>query len=198
MIDDFKDREGIWVKSFKVVNIAYETSAYSRWVSMNSRCKSGGSKQGRSPQYIGCVVGDNFKDFQFFVNWYTHQVGYGIDGYAVDKDILFHGNKTYSEHTCALVPEALNSFLVFCDAKRGAWPLGVGYDSKRGKFRSYISRDRKLIHLGYYNTPEEAHLAYKTAKEAEAYRWYERLRDGEFVVDPRVIERMRTWKLETV
>jgi hypothetical protein len=50
--------------------------------------------------------------------------------------------------------------------------------------------------LGAFNTEQEAHNAWVLAKEAEAYRWYERLRDNEFVVDPRVTERMRTWKYE--
>lgn len=37
---------------------------------------------------------------------------------------------------------------------------GVCYVSERGKFKSYIKLNNKLMHLGYYNTLQEAALAY--------------------------------------
>lgn len=47
---------------------------------------------------------------------------------------------------------------------------GVGWDSKWGKWRARIHVDRKYIHLGYFNTMEEA-LACR--KEGELKYWGE-------------------------
>ena len=49
------------------------------------------------------------------------------------------------------------------------------------------------MHIGYYLTIAEAEEAYIRCKEKEARRWYNRLLDGEFIVDSRVIERMKSW-----
>ena len=37
---------------------------------------------------------------------------------------------------------------------------GVGFDNRRKKWRSRIRANDKMIWLGYFNTPEEAHEAY--------------------------------------
>jgi len=37
---------------------------------------------------------------------------------------------------------------------------GVGFDSRRKKWRSRIRSNNKMLWLGYFNTPEEAHEAY--------------------------------------
>lgn len=64
-----------------------------------------------------------------------------------------------------------------------------------GNFRAQIMLDGKTKSLGSYATLEQARFAYKTAKETEARRWFQRLTDKEFIVDPRVIERMQVWQL---
>jgi hypothetical protein len=42
--------------------------------------------------------------------------------------------------------------------------LGVSHHGKTGKFRSRIMANRKVNELGFFNTKEEAHQAYLTAK----------------------------------
>ena len=130
-----------------------------------------------------------------FAEWCNSQIGFGLNGYDLDKGLLATGNKVYSEDTCVFVPSSLNKFLITRDAARGKCPIGVYWMAGSGKYRAHTSINGKSTHIGSYNTASEAHAAYCTAKEAEAYRWYERLRDGEFIVDPRVIERMRTWRV---
>jgi hypothetical protein len=139
---------------------------------------------------------DCFKDFQAFTDWHASAVGYGSLGYQIDKDILFTGNKVYGEDTCVLVPAALNSFLTSSAAARGQFAQGVHYRRASRKFVAQLTISGKVTRLGLFNTESEAYSAYRAAKEAEAYRWYERLKAGEFVVGGRVIERMRTWRLE--
>jgi hypothetical protein len=162
---------------------------------MMDRCKVGGAYQIIRPSYVGCSVSDSFKDFQLFTEWYRGQVGYGVEDYALDKDILCRDNRVYSEDTCAVIPRGLNQFLVSRKALRGAYKVGVR--GSRGRYRAQISDNAGgQRYLGSFESEEAAYQAYKVAKEAEAYRWYERLATGEFVIDPRITERMRTWKLE--
>jgi hypothetical protein len=196
VIDDFKGADGLWVKTVCVGGSRHKKTSYGRWSSINSRCKSGGSTQNRRPTYIGCTSSSLFSSFERFTDWHTVQVGYNIKGYQIDKDILFKGNLVYSENTCVLVPPALNYFLVSNNSTRGKYPQGVAFNKLYGRFLSKISVGNKAVNLGFFDTIEEASAVYKVAKEAEAYRWYERLRDGEFIVDPRVTERMRTWTFE--
>jgi hypothetical protein len=140
-------------------------------------------------------VSDNFKDFQYFTNWHVRAAGYGIDGYALDKDILVKGNKVYHENRCVLVPHSLNTFLTARKALRGEYAIGVTRLRGR-KFVAQVHIAGITKHLGVFTTESEAYEVYKGAKEAEARRWHERLKAGEFIVDERVIERMRTWTLE--
>ena len=137
----------------------------------------------------------NFQDFQWFTNWYTKQTAYGLEGYDLDKDILVRGNKEYNENVCALVPHSLNCFLALRGRGRGQWPLGVSFDKHNQKFAAQISRGEGNGTIGYFATPEEAHAAYVLAKEAEAKRWAERLRNGEFIVDERVITALENWRV---
>lgn len=51
-------------------------------------------------------------------------------------------------------------------AKNGSFTklLGVSYYKRNNKFVASIVVNKKLKHLGYYTTPEEAHKVYLTAK----------------------------------
>jgi len=183
-----------WVKSYTVGGVRQHTRSGVTWRNMNSRCNEGGSVQIVSPTYIGCTISTNFKDFQYFTNWSLEQVGYGLSTYVLEKDILHAGNRLYSEDTCVFVPQELNNFLLSRSNYGGVYPQGVTYNKKSRKFISQISINSSRVHLGYHTTPDAAHAAYVVAKEVEARRWYERLKVKEYVVDERVIERMRTWK----
>lgn len=195
-VDDYKDVFGMWRKHRQIDGRACHTKSGSKWCDMLNRCKVGGVVQKANPTYIGCTASENFNDFQYFTEWHTSAVGYSEVGRHLDKDILASGNKIYSEDNCVLVPQALNLFLVNRVNHRGEFPQGVGYIQHTGKFRARVNVSGKGTYLGYFTTPEAAYEVYKEAKEAEAYRWYERLKAGEFIVDERVIERMRVWKLE--
>jgi hypothetical protein len=194
-VDDVRNCKGRWIKSYTIDRVSYQTASYVLWSNMKSRTKVGGSYQRGEASYIGCTVSKNFSDFQYFAEWHTKQIGYCVKGYALEKDILIEGNKCYGEDTCVLVPAELNNFLTSNTARRGIYPQGVSFNKSAGKFAAQIRVDNKSMHIGCYETPEEARAVYEVFKEAEAYRWYERLKAGEYLVDERVIERMRTWIL---
>ena len=102
---------------------------YNLWKDMLERCFSE-KCQTRQPTYIGCNVSDNFLNYSYFYDWCQEQIGFGkVDEkgryWQLDKDLLFVGNKTYSETTCVFVPKEINVFFVDSGASRGNYPLGV-------------------------------------------------------------------------
>lgn len=190
-IKDFKNSFGMWVKKCA----GKDTYSYAKWYAMVARCKVGGCVQQRHPSYVGCTMSENFKDFQFFASWITQQVGYGIDGYQLDKDCLIEKNKLYSEDTCVLIPNGLNSFLTSKVQEDNKYSQGVTLHKPTGLFRAKLGTNNEKVCLGYFKTLEEASSVYRSAKEEDAYRWYNLLLRGDVLVDERVTERMRVWKL---
>lgn len=190
MVEDFKGEFGQWMKCSTVDGVKHLTKSYSVWNSMRNRCKEGGTFQTKFPSYAGCKMSAMFGNFQKFTDWHREQIGFGIYGYALDKDLLDKGAKLYSEDTCVLVPRDLNSFYTPQMRRKGGLPTGV-YEVN-GKYRASISKEGRLTYVGCYSTPEEASEAYLAEKRVEARRWADRLEAGEFVVDPRVVAALRS------
>ena len=76
---------------------------YDLWRGMLRRCYDTNLHKNHST-YLNCTVSDNFKHYPFFKGWCSKQIGFGNEGWHLDKDILFKGNKVYSEDTCCFVP----------------------------------------------------------------------------------------------
>lgn len=134
---------------------------YVTWRNMLCRCYST-KFQLTKPTYVGCTVCDEWKYLSNFKKWYDENY---VDGFALDKDILFEGNKIYSPEFCRFVPAYLNSLLIDHGNARGDLPLGVSENkpnTKTGQINStYLARCRD----GY-----EGHLSktFKTIEEAQA------------------------------
>jgi hypothetical protein len=135
---------------------------YARWKEMLRRCYSEKYILKR-PTYIGCTVCDEWLTFSNFKAWMKTQ---DWKGKALDKDIIFAGNKVYSADSCVFVDTALNNFMTDRRLFRGKWPLGVDFCIKRGLFRSHCSNvfTGKKELLGYFSCPEKAHAAWKKRK----------------------------------
>ena len=140
------------------------TKCYRVWVGMLRRCYDPKYHE-KEPTYKGCTVCQEWWNFQVFAEWYySHFYEVGNEKMALDKDILHKGNKVYSVNTCVFVPVSINSLFTKRNAERGELPIGV---SKVGnKFKAQLNKDNEYIHLGVFNTPEEAFLAYKQTKES--------------------------------
>lgn len=144
---------------------------YTTWRCMLRRCYDKKEHE-KYPTYKDCKVCDEWLYYPNFKEWYKENY-YEIEGQkmCLDKDILFKGNKTYSPETCVFVPNDINMLFVKCDAIRGDFPIGVSWDKKNKKYICHCSifnigtSEYKTKHLGLYNTPEEAFIAYKKAKE---------------------------------
>ena len=139
------------------------TKCYEVWKDMLRRCYDS-KYQEKKPTYKGCRVCQEWWNFQKFAEWYYSHF-YEIEGQIMnlDKDILCKGNKVYSANTCVFVPVSINVLFIKSNKARGECPIGVS--KVCNKFQAHLNKYNKLIHLGTYDTPKEAFLAYKQAKE---------------------------------
>ena len=169
---------------------------YDLWQNMLRRCFDE-KEQTRYPTYKGCSVSDNFLNYSFFYVWCHEQVGFGkVDdkgrSWCLDKDILFTGNKTYSETACVFVPQEINKFFNQYGNARGEYPLGVCFNKASGKFKAQCNVNDKRQYLGYFDTPQEAFAVYKPFKEnlckQLALKW-------QHEVDPRLFNAMMSWSV---
>jgi len=141
---------------------------YELWVGVLNRCFSEKYRE-TYPTYKGVTVCDEWLSFANFLEWINKEVDYKGKpvGFHLDKDLIIRGNKIYCPEACSFVPKDVNTLLIDCTAARGEWPVGVHFKSALGRFVAQLSYNGKPKHLGCYDTPEDAFLAYKTAKEAQ-------------------------------
>ena len=138
-----------------------QTKEYGLWISMLRRCYSDNSKN-KNPTYEGCEVSDKFKSYEYFYEWCNQQIGFGVKGFELDKDLLVKGNKVYSEDMCVFLPHEINTLLIKCTASRGKHPIGVCWSNTNRAFIAQVGKNRgKQEHLGYFKTEIEAFNAYK-------------------------------------
>lgn len=153
-----------------------DKNAYKVWTDMLRRCYV---NQGRSRDtaYIDCSISDEFKYYSVFQDWYKSQiVG---EGFQLDKDLISKGNKVYSKETCCFIPSEINQALLINQSKRGEYPIGVSKHTRDGVFRAALNIHGRRIHIGLYDTPEEAFYAYKERRESYlkslAEKWKEKM-----------------------
>lgn len=143
--------------------------SYGVWCRMLQRCYDTKAFYKR-PTYINCSVCDEWLCYANFEKWYDENY-YEIpnEKMCLDKDILLKGNKIYSPLYCRIVPNEINCLFTKSNKSRGNYPIGVTYNKRENKFKAQLSilKNNKKTRqgLGTYNTPEEAFLAYKKAKE---------------------------------
>jgi hypothetical protein len=133
---------------------------YVTWANMLKRCYDEKCHQ-KFPTYIGCTVIREWLVFSKFKSWMIEQ---DWKGKSLDKDILLQGNKIYGHLTCIFVDESINNLLNINTAKRGVKPLGVKAHRSSGRYESHCKAFGKSNYIGTYDTPEEAHEAYKKFK----------------------------------
>lgn len=162
----FKDKlepivKGVGFVGDGIYTYTKDTKAYDIWSGMLSRCYCK-KYQEKKPTYKGCRVAPEWHNFQIFAKWFYEHYK---EGYHLDKDILFQGNKTYSRSTCVFVPLEINSLYTASDAMRGLYPQGVSEVSGSSTYTARLSVSNVRKRLGNFKTPEEAYYVYKQAKE---------------------------------
>ena len=136
-----------------------DTKEYCTWSDM---LKRGYSELFQKNQitYLECTINKQWHNFQVFAQWFDDNYK---EGFELDKDILVKGNKNYSPETCCFVPHEINSLFIKSNISRGKYPIGVRKSGN--KFQAQISKKGEPVHLGTFDTPEEAFQTYKIAKE---------------------------------
>lgn len=148
------------------------TKEFSYWAGMLKRCYNDVDLS-RYPRYKRCKVEDEWFYLSNFSKWFNQNYyECGNEKMCLDKDILYKNNTIYSKDTCIFIPERINILFTKNNAKRGNYPIGVYFNKRLGKFIAQVSKlnenkknTKKPIHIGVFNTPEEAFRAYKTEKE---------------------------------
>ena len=166
---------GILGTKYPISGGGRDTKDCGLWKSMLQRCYSN-TFQKRNPTYDGCEVSYNFKSYEYFYEWCNKQIGFGNDGWHLDKDLLIKGNKVYSETACVFLPREINQILIKREASRGEHLIGVCWCKRDKAFKAQVNKNKgRSEHLGYFNTELEAFNAYKTAKETfikeQADKW---------------------------
>lgn len=154
---------------------------YQTWLEMLRRCYSSEYIQ-KHPTYVGCSVSEEGLSFMGFRAWMLQQ---DYEGKQLDKDLLIKGNKIYAKDTCVFISKTLNTFTIERTTPIGSLPIGVCLD--RGKFKASCSNPftKTRKHLGRFETPKEAHLAWKQYKHELALEY------AKLETDPRVIEALQ-------
>lgn len=174
--------------------ILYENGrieSYLRWHDMMNRCYNEKFHE-RNPQYKGCTVCEEWLNYSNFKVWYDqHKIaGMKLD---LDKDILFKGNMVYSPETVAFVPHEINTLFLNGKKNRGDLPLGVNYETSKGKYRAqmaYLGRNKKL---GTFDDVDSAFARYKQYKEDFIRKMAEQYRER---IPYNVYEAMMNWVIE--
>ena len=165
------------------------TQEYDLWNSLLKRCYSLKTQEKR-PTYRGCQASESFKNYSYFHNWCQTQVGFGREGYHLDKDLIFKGNKLYSEDTCLFLPSELNVLLTSRKAARGILPVGVSANGNG--FQAETHHGTNSPYIGRFNTPELAFQAYKQVKEAFIKRQAEKWKN---FIDPRAYQALMVYEV---
>lgn len=146
------------------------TKEYSIWRSILERSFVEKIKE-KQPTYEDVTCCDEWLNFENLYEWLHSQPNFDKwkngQRWAVDKDILIKGNKTYSPETCCLVPINVNCLFLKREAQRGKYPIGVRYREDEG-FVAFCRNPflDKAIEIGSYSTPENAfYFGYKPYKE---------------------------------
>lgn len=143
--------------------------------------------------YDGVYLTDEWRDFQEFANWCQTQVGFGNQGWVLDKDILNTLNKEYGPTKCVFIPPIINSFIAIKNTNREL-PLGVSWCESEGKYKAYCAMiNGKNKTLGRFNNPEEAFSSYKEAKEQLAIVLSNTYKGK---VDSRVIDKLNSFSVD--
>ena len=159
--------------------------AYLAWAAMLDRAYSA-KYHAEHPTYSWVKVCDEWHSFSNFMVWWLENQ---VDGWQLDKDLVGDG-KLYSPDTCVFVPAWLNSFTLDSGSASGAYPIGVSFNKGAGRFHAQCGNpmSKKREHIGYFNTPEEAHMAWLNRKLEIALELKPKMDEIDLRIYPRVIE----------
>lgn len=167
---------------------------YIVWRDMIHRCYNPRLRD-KYPTYTGCVVHDNWHNFQKFAEWFvSHE--FSIKGYQLDKDLLVRGNKIYSAESCCMLPPELNQLIRVDNQKKISAirsPLvGVTFHRDSGKWQAALSKNGKNIYLGLFERDIDAHFCYVREKESFVHEQADIWRGK---IEDKAYQALKEWRL---
>ncbi|CAH9014247.1 putative AP2 domain-containing protein [Vibrio phage 501E54-1] len=185
---------GMYEKTYKTSNgVQLQTKEYRYWHNMNTRCNNKNYKK-KFPTYEGVFMSELFTDYNKFVDWCNLQPEFHNNGWVLDKDIFYIGNKCYGEDSCTFVPNEVNGFFVIRSSKRDTTlPVGVSWCESEERYKVYCSQlNGKNKTVGRFTDVDSAAEAYVSFKNSLA----DTLADTwEGRVDRRVIKALRNFDI---
>ena len=138
------------------------------------------------PTYSDVTVCAEWHSFSAFRNWWLNNYR---EGFSLDKDLLSVGNREYSPDACIYVPQSLNTFTIDRGASRGELLIGVSLNKQTGMYQSSCSNPitGKPHHLGLFNTPEAAYVAWRRYKLSLADQLKPQMDDIDQRIYPNVV-----------
>lgn len=151
--------------SFNVDNKTVVKKSYTVWAHMIRRCYEVDTFLDKT--YKGCSVCPEWLCFENYEVWYDTNYK---EGFEVDKDLKYLGNRVYSPETCTFIPSRINSmigFKTFNSVRKESnaeLPVGVSYHKRDNVYTAQCYDGDRLVSLGYHESPDEAFSAYKEFK----------------------------------
>lgn len=163
-VPNFKSRRKIFgVGENDFGECAYSFVSYKKWVSMLRRCYES-SYNVTNETYNDCYVCDEWKLYSNFRRWFDDPINGYMEGYHLDKDLLFKGNKVYSPTTCCFLPHEINQTLARKGKdKKDELPRGVYQHDNH--YEVMMSKYGKTIYVGSAATIDMAFSLYKNERE---------------------------------
>lgn len=139
--------------------------SYEMWGGILDRCYNEEDRV-KNPTYGDCEISEEWKKYTSFKAFFDNPENGYTDGYAIDKDLISHGNRLYTAEYCCFVPQEINNLILRQDKHRGECLIGVHKPKDSNKYIAQMSKIGKISkHIGSYNTELEAFNAYKKSKE---------------------------------
>jgi hypothetical protein len=140
------------------------------------------------PGYDETIVEDVWHNFGGFIDWTRSAIGWGKEGWHVDKDLLVRGNKSYGPDVCCMLPGKINSNL-WIQTKEGDTLPGV---IKIGNSYRANTKLGEVTQARHFKTEQDAFSFYRQTKEAYIKYLAEQYRDE---LDPRAYQALMSWEI---
>lgn len=131
-----------------------DTRLHKIWMSMRDRCLCKTNKSYKEYGERGITICNEWSSFSMFYEWSMNN-GYK-SSLSIDR---IDNDDGYKPDNCRWVNNSIQqrNTRKICKNNTSGY-RGVTYENK--KYRARIMVDRKKIHIGYYNNPVDAALAY--------------------------------------
>ena len=141
--------------------VSSRSEAYVRWHGMLERCYSDKYHSIRGT-YRDCEVCGGWLNFSVFEVWFDSNYR---EGYHLDKDLLYQGNRVYSPKTCCFIPPELNTLIV--EKSRGDCGMGVSKRKKKGTqdYNGLYNVSFKGAYIGRFTDQKVAEDRYREYKK---------------------------------